>query len=727
MSELLAGLNEPQRRAVTATEGYIRVIAGAGSGKTRALSHRFAYLVNEMGILPSHILCVTFTNKSANEMKQRIRRLTGDSDTGYISTFHSFCVSVLQEDIHALQYPKSFLVLDNSDIDAMLKVLYEERGLTLHHMTFAKARDMIEIRKVFKDPSYYEHMIALPLAGLRQKYLDAVETDDIIFWGYLYQQKKCFGLDYNDLINYVLHLFRISDEIRIKWQQRLEYIMIDEYQDIDNLQYRLMKVLCAYHNNLFIVGDPDQTIYTWRGASVRYILDFAEEFTAVRTILMMENYRSTPQIVAVANSLIGKNINRIRKELIPLLPSGAGVVYHHAKTAAAEARWIARQIRELAGQGLKLGDVAILYRAHYLSRSLEEVFRQEELPYTIYSGVQFFGRMEIKDALSYLRLIVFKDDLAFLRVVNTPKRNLGERRIKFLQDHAAQNQCSLYQALVQTIENEIFKGTKAGQFLALIERFAAGYSERPVSEVLSAVLDQSGYEAMLRTEGSQERLDNLAELKQAVYEYESSCGEECTLENYLSRVALLTNTDAVSGGNAVKLMTVHTAKGLEFPAVFLCGMSEGVFPSKKTATAAAMEEERRLAFVALTRAQRHLFLTDAEGWHLDGSTRLPSRFIFNVDKALLSYTDELDAGLVQETNRNIRDHEKMLETIAAGPAFQPGDRVVHSILGRGEVVDIDRDKAAYTIRFDGIGTPRKINFKAKLDRENQNCTPEQSR
>lgn len=727
MSELLAGLNEPQRQAVTATEGYIRVIAGAGSGKTRALSHRFAYLVNEMGILPSHILCVTFTNKSANEMKQRIRRLTGDSDTGYISTFHSFCVSVLQEDIHALQYPKSFLVLDNSDIDAMLKVIYEERGLTLHHMTFAKARDMIEIRKVFKDPSYYEHMIALPLAGLRQKYLDAVETDDIIFWGYLYQQKKCFGLDYNDLINYVLHLFRVSDEIRLKWQQRLEYIMIDEYQDIDNLQYRLMKVLCAYHNNLFIVGDPDQTIYTWRGASVRYILDFAEEFPAVRTILMMENYRSTPQIVAVANSLIGKNINRIRKELIPLLPSGAGVVYHHAKTAAAEARWIVRQIRELAGQGLKLGDVAILYRAHYLSRSLEEVFRQEELPYTIYSGVQFFGRMEIKDALSYLRLIVFKDDLAFLRVVNTPKRNLGERRIKFLQDYAAQNQCSLYQALGRTIENEIFKGTKAGLFLALIERFAAAYSERPVSEVLSAVLDQSGYEAMLRTEGSQERLDNLAELKQAVYEYESSCGEECTLENYLSRVALLTNTDAVSGGNAVKLMTVHTAKGLEFPAVFLCGMSEGVFPSKKTATAAAMEEERRLAFVALTRAQRHLFLTDAEGWHLDGSTRLPSRFIFNVDKALLSYTDELDAGLVQETNRNIRDHEKMLETIAAGPAFQPGDRVVHSILGAGEVVDIDRDKAAYTIRFDGIGTPRKINFKAKLDRENQSCTPEQSR
>ena len=718
-SDLLEGLNARQRQAVTTTEGYIRVIAGAGSGKTRALSHRFAYLVNEIGIMPSNILCVTFTNKSANEMKQRIRRLTGDSDTGYISTFHSFCVSVLQEDINALHYPKSFLVLDNSDIDAMLKIIYEERGLTLRHMTFSKARDMIEIRKIFKDPEYYEHMIAFPLDELHQKYLDAVKTDDIIFWGYLYQEKKCFGLDYNDLIKYVLYLFSVNDEIRLKWQQRLEYIMIDEYQDIDALQYRLMKVLCAYHQNLFIVGDPDQTIYTWRGASVRYILDFDKEFPDVRTILMMENYRSTPQIVAVANSLIGNNKNRIKKDLLPMLPDGGAVVYHHAKTADAEALWIAHQIRELSGKGEKLGDIAILYRAHYLSRSLEEGFRKEEIPYTIYSGVQFFGRMEIKDALSYLRLIFYKDDLSFLRVVNVPKRNIGERRVKFLQDYAAQNQCSLFNAFARTIDNEIFKNTKAKKFLNLMERFSAGCQDLPVSEVLSAILDQSGYEAMLRTEGSQERLDNLAELKQSVYEYEASCGEECTIENYLARVALLTNTDAVSGNNSVKLMTVHTAKGLEFPNVFLCGLEEGVFPSKKTATLEGMEEERRLAFVAFTRAKNALFLTDAEGRNLDGSYRYPSRFILNVDKKLLAYTEELDDSLVSGTTWNITSHEKMLEEISAGPAFKPGKRVVHSILGVGQVVDIDCEKAAYVIKFDGIGTLRKINFKAKLESEDR--------
>lgn len=720
MNDILAGLNEQQRQAVTTTEGFIRVIAGAGSGKTRALAHRFAYLVNEIGIMPANILCVTFTNKSANEMKQRIRRLTGDSDTGYISTFHSFCVSVLQEDIHAVQYPKSFLVLDNADIDAMLKIIYEERGLTLRHMTFAKARDMIEIRKICKDPEYYEHMIALPLDELQRKYLDAVETDDIIFWGYLYQQKKCFGLDYNDLIKYVLHIFTVNEAIRLKWQQRLEYIMIDEYQDIDKLQYRLMKVLCAYHNNLFIVGDPDQTIYTWRGASVRYILDFDKEFPNVRTIMMMANYRSTPQIVAVANSLIGNNKNRIKKDLLPVLPEGAKVVYHHAKTTEAEAKWITAEIKKLTDHGVKLGDIAILYRAHYISRVLEEVFLKEEVPYKIYSGVQFFGRMEIKDALSYLRLIAYKDDLSFLRVANVPKRNIGERRMKFLQDYAGQNQCSLYQAFERTVDDEIFKNTKAKRLLALIERFAAGYQDMPASELLNAILDQSGYEAMLRTEGSQERLDNLAELKQSVYEYEIASGEECTLEDYLAHVALLTNTDALSGQNAVKLMTVHTAKGLEFPHVFLCGLEEGVFPSRKTATLEGMEEERRLAFVAFTRAKKALFITDAEGRNLDGSYRYPSRFIFNVDKALLAYTGELDDSLVYETNWNITSSEKMLEAQSSGPAFKPGDRVVHSIMGAGEVVDIDRDKAAYVIKFDAIGTVRKINFKVKLEAEDCN-------
>ena len=339
MEDLLAGLNRAQREAVTTTEGYVRVIAGAGSGKTRALSHRFAYLVNELGILPGNILCVTFTNKSANEMRRRIHALTGDNDTGYINTFHGFCVSVLQEDSHAVQYPKSFLVLDNSDIDAMLGIIYEERGLTLRDMTYSAARDMIEIRKLFKEPEYYKDMITMSLDTLREKYERADAAGDIIFYGYLYQEKKCFGLDYNDLIKFSLYIFEQHEDIRLKWQQRLEYIMIDEFQDIDALQYELMEVLCAYHGNLFIVGDPDQTIYTWRGANVRYLLEFDKAFPDVQTVMMMENYRSTPEILSAANSLIAKNAYRIKKDLIPTRPSGEKVVCHLAETQEAEAQW----------------------------------------------------------------------------------------------------------------------------------------------------------------------------------------------------------------------------------------------------------------------------------------------------------------------------------------------------------------------------------------------------
>lgn len=717
MENILQGLNASQLEAVTSTEGFIRVIAGAGSGKTRALARRFAYLVNEIGILPGNILCVTFTNKSANEMRQRIHNLTGDNDTGYISTFHSFCVSVLQEDSHALQYPKSFLVLDNSDIDSMLKIIYEERGLTLRNMTFSKARDMIEIRKLIKEPKYYLDMLNMSLDTLRQKYLTATESSDIIFYGYLYQEKKCFGLDYNDLIKFTLYIFEQNEAVKIKWQQRLEYIMIDEFQDIDELQYKLMSVLCGYHKNLFIVGDPDQTIYTWRGANVRYLLDFDKIFPSVKTIMMMQNYRSTPQIVSVVNDLIDKNKFRIKKNLMPTIADGRKVICHHADTSEREAMWIAEQIQALHGEGTSYREITVLYRAHYITRIVEEVFLREKIPYAIYSGVQFFNRMEIKDALAYLRLIAYKDDLAFLRVVNVPKRNLGERRIKFLQEYAVKHQCSLYIALETNLDNEIFKGTKAAQFVALIENFAANYAERQISELLAAILNESGYEKMLRTEGSQERLDNLAELKQSVYEYETSCGEESTLEHYLSHVALFTNNDAADNSDKVKLMTVHSAKGLEFPYVFLCAMNEGVFPSKKTDTIQKMEEERRLAFVAMTRAQKGLYLSEAEGRNFDGSPRYPSRFLLDIEPALLDYTQKPQEGLIIETKDYLVINERYLADEENQLSLAVGQRVKHNIFGSGTVVDVDLIKAAHLVKFDNIDTPRSISFRAKLEKD----------
>lgn len=714
MGDILFGLNDEQRDAVTSTEGFVRVMAGAGSGKTRALAHRFAYLVNEVGILPANILCVTFTNKAANEMRRRIRSLTGDNDTGFISTFHGFCVAVLQEDGYFVQYPKSFLVLDNSDIDSMLKIIYEERGLTLRDMTFSNARDMIEIEKCKNRPQYYLDVIAMDTDALKKKYDEAVSAKDVIFYGYLYQQKKCFGLDYNDLIKFTLYIFSKSDEIRLKWQQRLEYIMIDEFQDIDGLQYELMQALCAYHKNLFIVGDPDQTIYTWRGANVKHILDFDKNFPKVKTIMMMKNYRSTPEIIAAANSLIDKNTVRMKKQLIATLPKGERVVYSHAKTTKEEANSIAERIKKLSKAGVPYGDITILYRAHYIARTIEEGLMRAEIPYTVYSGVQFFDRMEIKDALSYLRLIAYRDDLSFMRIVNTPKRNIGEKRMRFLKEYAAANGCLLYDALVKSIDEPIFANTQARRFVKLIERFSSIYHTMPASELLSAVLNESGYEEALRTEGAQDRLDNLAELKQAVYEYETGCGEESRLEDFLSHVALLTNADAAAAPNAVKLMTVHTAKGLEFPYVFICGLDEGMFPSKRTSSFEAMEEERRLAFVAMTRAEKGLYLSDAEGRGLDGSFRYPSRFVFDIDRQLMDYSTELDPGLKAEAQRYISSAHNRLKGLSRQQRLNVGDRVRHDIMGNGVIEDIDEERMAYVVKFDELPTTRKINFNANL-------------
>ena len=716
MDEILEGLNRAQLEAVMSTEGFVRVIAGAGSGKTRALTHRFAYLVTELGVLPGNILCVTFTNKAANEMRQRIHQLTGDNDTGYISTFHGFCVNILQEDSHAIGYPKSFMVLDNGDIDEMLKIIYEERGLTLRDKTFASARDMFEMRKCLTEPSYFLDMIALPIDELHEKYLQATEVNDILFYGYLYQERKTFAVDYNDLIILSLYIFQEHPDIAEKWQKRLMYIQIDEFQDIDPLQYRLMEVLCAYHHNLFIVGDPDQTIYTWRGANVKYLLDFDQHHPGTQTIMMMENYRSTPQILRVANALIRKNRQRIEKELIPMLPDGVPVVCHLAEDSTKEAEWMVKNIETLHQMGVAYNEMTVMYRAHYVTRTIEEVLLRSKIPYTIYSGVQFFGRMEIKDALCYLRMIVYKDDLSFRRIANVPKRNLGVRRMKFLEEYTEQHGGTLYDALVKNLEHEIFRGTKAREFVTLIEKYATSYAERTISEVLTSILHESGYEKLLRTEGAQDRLDNLAELKQAVFSFETSAGEETDLEAYLKSVAMLSNMDIADSHDRVKLMTVHTAKGLEFPYVFLCSMSEGIFPSKKVNTLEGMEEERRLAFVAITRAEKGLYLSEAAGRNFDGSPRYPSRFILDIDRDLLHFTEAPKAGLLKEAESYIQLVDSHFKRSDDAAVFHIGDRVRHRAFGLGTIQDVDLDQSAYTIRFDDLPTERRLSLRVKMEK-----------
>ena len=361
-------------------------------------------------------------------------------------------------------------------------------------------------------------------------------------------------------------------------------------------------------------------------------------------------------------------------------------------------------------------DIAVLYRAHYVTRTLEEVLQKRKIPYTIYSGVQFFGRAEVKDALSYLRMAVYQDDLSFRRVVNIPKRNLGLSRMKRVEQTAEENGCSLFQALRLLLDDEDFKRTKARQFVTLIDRYSADSSGRPASELLTAILNESGYEEMLRTEGSQERLDNLAELKQSVYEYETGCGEEATPEHYLSHVALFTNQDGEGRSAKLKLMTVHAAKGLEFPYVFLCGMNEGVFPSGKVRTLPSMEEERRLAFVAMTRAEKRLHLSESDGRNLDGSPRYPSRFLLDIDPDLLEFTAPPRDGLIRDAREYIAVSEKFLPEEERKAEFEAGQQVRHAILGTGTIVSVDTEKQAYLVSFDTLETPRRISFRVKLEK-----------
>ena len=713
--QILDKLNSSQKEAVTTTEGYVRVIAGAGSGKTRTLTHRFAYLVNEVGLPAGNILCVTFTNKAANEMRQRIHMLTGDRDTGYINTFHGFCANVLKEESFVFNYPKSFLVLDNSDIDSMLSVIYEERNLSLRDMTFSKARDMIEMLKLFERPDYYLDMFDMSLETLKEQYDSAITPKDIIFYGYLYQEKKCFGLDYNDLIIFTLYTFKVSEESRIKWQKRLMYIMIDEFQDIDKPQYDLMEVLSDYHKNLFVVGDPDQTIYTWRGADIHYLLDFDKKFKGTKTVMMNDNYRSVKSIIDVANSLIKKNKYREEKNLVSVRGEGDNTAAYFAKNADDEADFIAEKITELKEKNNEnYKDMTILFRSHFLTRSLENALFTKQIPYVIYSGVQFYDRVEIKVALSYLRMLVSADDLAFKRVINTPKRNMGERRIKFLEEASENSHTTLFNALKANIDNPVFKGTKAVEFLDLIDKLSENLETTSISELLTKVLELSGYEEVLRTEGAQERLDNLAELKQSVYDYEVTCGEETNLDSYLKHIALYTNTDLADTKDRVKLMTIHAAKGLEFKNVFICGLNEGIFPSKKIRTQVAMEEERRLAFVAITRAKDKLFLTEAMGRNFDGSPRFPSRFLFDIEKQYLEYINEPNDALIKETKEYVELSDKLLIKDKSD-LFPEGSRVKHMILGEGTIVSIDQEMQAYVIKFDSSETERMIAFKVSLE------------
>lgn len=712
MDNFIDELNEQQKEAVTTTEGYVRIIAGAGTGKTKALTYRYAYLVDELGISTSNILCVTFTNKAAREMSKRIRQMIGDSDTGYICTFHGFCVKLLREDIHAINYPQNFVVMDSEDTEDILKTVYENAHIQSRTYTFDMARNHISAMK--NEMQHIAYLADISNDRLLADYEKASDIPEKVFLGYLYEQKKVYGLDYDDLITIALHILRTDAEKCRKWQERMMYVMVDEFQDVSGNQYALAEILSGYHRNLFIVGDPDQTIYTWRGARIEYILNFDAEHEDTKTVFLDVNYRSIPEILAVSNSLIEKNKKRLPHRLEAYKKSGRRPQYIHSKTTGDEARWMTAEIQKLISTGNSYSDIAVIYRSHFVSRSIEEAFIKSKIPYTLYSGVEFYKRKEIKDVLAYLRMIVYSDDLSFRRVINEPKRNFGKKRMALLKAYADSHRCSLYNALLDLLEEKSVKTTGATVFVDIIEGFKKTYKEKKLTDLVTEILEQTGYEVMLRQSGEQERLDNLAELKQSIDEFEKTSGEENTLEEYLQSIALYTNSDKEQDKETVKMMTIHTAKGLKFPYVFVCGVNEGIFPSKHVDTEDMLEEERRMAYVACTRAERGLYISDAEGLNYDDSFRYPSRFIFNIDREAIDYVNELPQRLVDDTKSYIAANESRYMPLDT--ELKPGDRVRHKVFGEGTITGIRGDIGCYVVKFDRVETERNLKIGTGLER-----------
>jgi DNA helicase-2/ATP-dependent DNA helicase PcrA len=704
-------LNENQIKAVQTTEGQIRVIAGPGSGKTMVLTSRFCHLVANLGVAPKNIICVTFTNKAANEMKSRIRKSLGDLDLGYISTLHAFCVQLLKEDIHHLQFPKNFLIIDREDQLQILTIILKEMNLTKKQFVLEDLIDEVLEAKKLTVNTYIKDIILMDNTILKEKIEKCSNLKDQIFFRYLYEQKKLFGCDFNDLINFSLYLLENFEDVKVKWQERMQYVMIDEFQDLSAKQYKLGRLLSGYHGNIFIVGDPDQTIYSWRGSHVNQFLDFPKLYPEATTIILDKNYRSTPEILTCANSLIEKNITRYPHVLSSTKDHGLKPLVYLAKNQKKEAEWILGKINELVEEKkVPLYEIGIIYRSHYLTRPLEDCFIRGGLSYRVFRGIAFYQRKEIKDLIGYLRLLIFGDDLSFLRIVNVPSRGIGEKRLEKLGIYAKTNNLTLYEALKQNIDTDLLKNTKSRQLVEAIETTRSIARKASMGDILQTLMDLSGYEQLLRETGTEERLENLAEFKRALIEHSQE--EEADFSNFLDKIALSSAQEGEKSPEKVALMTVHASKGLEFAHVFVCGLNEGVFPSRKILNEPDMEEERRLFYVAITRAMDGLFLSAAEGLHHDGLFKLPSRFIFDIETDLLDYVEKLDSSMI----KLIKNRKEISLPFGSWdrPFFIEGQRLHHQVMGDGTVVKVVVSEKIYVVKFDSLKTERNIRFGTEL-------------
>lgn len=704
--EILKGLNENQLRAVKLTEGYVRVIAGAGSGKTKALTARYAYIVNKLGINSSNILCVTFTNKAAQEMKKRVKKIIAPSyDVSLITTYHGFCVRMLREDINKIQYPKSFIVMDIEDQKTILREIFNELGYSSKEFTF---KDVMRFIGEEKRGNYLNYVLN------SKKYpKDNDKEEDafyVIFNKYIEKQQRNYALDFDDLIYYTLYIFNNHNDILEKWQKRLHYIQVDEMQDTSLNQLELIVLLSKYHQNLFVVGDPDQTIYEWRGAKPEFLVNFDKKFPNSKTVIMNENYRSTPNILKLGNHIIKNNKLRVDKDMITQNPEGFEVVHFHGKNEFEESLWIANEIKDLVkSKKIKYSEFAILYRANFISRSIEQAFIRENIPYTIFGGIRFFERKEVKDVIAFLRLLIFEDDFSFLRMINQPARGLGKKFIESLSALSEIQNTNLFQTLLNNINDTNLNKKGAVDFLNLISYLKEKSKEKSISDLAKEILDKSGLSKLYRTDGDEDRLQNIKELVSSMIVMETENKENINLEEYLQDISLYTDVDRKEDDyEKVKLMTIHTSKGLEFPYVFLAGFSEGIIPSAmsiKERRKKAIEEERRLTYVAITRAESMFYMTESEGYNFStGLNKYPSRFLFEINEAFYVRKGELNPEIIKEAKEQLKNSIENIEI------YNVGDVVVHGVFQKGIIKELNHDKNEYTIDFYEIGKEKPIDF-----------------
>ena len=662
----LSILNEQQQEAVTSTEGAIMVMAGAGSGKTRVLTYRLAYLVSELGINPSNILAVTFTNKAAKEMKERISKLIDeDMSRMWVSTFHSFCARFLRIEIKALGiYRNDFIIIDDDDA---LKIIREEMK---DKDCVMKPKDLLNLISIAKNEE------TLPE-------LDHFERNEFDLIYKLYQEHLLREnlLDFDDLLLLTVKILEENPSILEKYNHKFSYIMIDEFQDTNKIQYRLIQLLSTINKNVFIVGDINQSIYSFRGARISNVSEFKKKYEP-KIIKLEQNYRSTQTILKIANNIISKNQSFVNMELFTEGLEGEKAEFFQADSNYGETLYIIKEINKLIKKGYEYKDIAILYRLNSLSLNFENEFVKANIPYVIYGGVGYYERKEVKDIIAYLRLLVNpKDDFSFKRIVNEPKRKIGEKLIANLMKYASSENLSLYEA-IPTFGNKLLF-----DFYKMIEEIREKLDKLKLDDLIDVVLNDTNYLLMLRNNEEEDRIDNVMELKSIMQDvmesYEGNNIEK--LQAFLLDLALKTDVDNISeGDNRVKLMSYHQAKGLEYKVVFMVAMEQGIFPSSKSLySTSESEEERRVCYVGVTRAREKLYLTCAKIRRLYGHDNYSpiSEFIRDIDQNHLNQPSHMrSVGHVKQ--------EKIINKPSAG-RFQVGDRITHKIFGDGIVVKTD--------------------------------------